>query len=456
MNSGFGPSPLSLLRRAFVLLTLIAEAAWLYLRHRLDRAGWWRAGPEEFEARYARFAARFVRVAAKFRGGLIKLGQVASLRVDMIPDSMTNELVKLQDRVPPHPYEEIALQVERELGSSPDQLFREVDEVALASASLGQVHRVVDRAGREVVIKVLYPGVERSVAVDLAMAKLALRLFNPLIAPDLMSVYAQISASILGEMDYEREGRAAEEVAANLSRDTELFSHIRVPRIDWETTSRRVLTMEYIEGDKINDRDALEARGFDVAECAAWATRAFLHMMFRDYFFHCDPHPGNLMVDRGGRVAIIDFGMNQRMEREIMDGIRKNVLAAVTRNESLWVESMIQIGIIGEKDREVAGELAKMSFDPTYYNLTPRELKELDFGDYFSKMRGHLSQVGSFRLPDGLVMWGRAFSLLYGLALELAPGMRPLEVVGPYVLEFLQAGASAEIPGSRAAVDATA
>jgi hypothetical protein len=116
---------------------------------------------------------------------------------------------------------------------------------------------------------------------------------------------------------------------------------------------------------------------------------------------------------------------------------------------------MIQIGIIADKDREVAFELAKMSFDPTYYNLTPRELTELDFGDYFIKMRGHLSQVGSFRLPDGLVMWGRAFSLLYGLALELAPGMRPLDVVGPYVLEFLQAGASAEIPGSRAAVDAT-
>lgn len=450
------PSWLSLAIRSVVLSTLILQAAWIYGRHRLNQSGWWRSTPAAMEARWARFAVRFVRIATRLRGGLIKLGQVASLRVDVMPEVMTDELVKLQDRVPPHPFEEIALQVERELGSRPEQLFRAVDREPLASASLGQVHRVVDRSGREVVIKVLYPGVERSVAVDLAMARLALKLFNPLVAPDLMSIHAQLAASILGEMDYEKEGRAAEEVAANLERDEELAARIRVPRIDWETTSRRVLTMEYIDGVKINDRRALEAQGFDVTECVAWATRAFLHMMFRDYFFHCDPHPGNLLVDREGRVAIIDFGMNQRIDSEIMNGIRRNVLAAVTRNEDLWVESMIQIGIIGEGDREVARELAQMSFDPAYYNLTPKELTELDFSDYFLKMRSQLSRVGSFRLPDGLVSWGRAFSLLYGLALELAPGLRPLDVVGPYVLEFLQAGAAVPTRESAARVGATA
>jgi ubiquinone biosynthesis protein len=428
--------------RALILSTLIVEGAWVYLRHRLDRNGWWRVGPQALEARFGRFAARFVRIAARFRGGLIKLGQVASLRVDVIPEAMTQELVKLQDRVPPHAFEEIEQQIESELGGSTQQLFREIDRRPLASASLGQVHRGIDRSGREIAIKVLYPGVERSVNVDLMMAGLALRLFNPLVAPDLMSVHAQISDSIHGEMDYEREGRAAEEVAANLARDPELFAQLRIPRIDWETTSRRVLTMEYIDGDKINDRAALEARGIDVPDRVAWATRAFLHMMFRDYFFHCDPHPGNLLVDRAGRVAIIDFGMNERIERRVMDGVRMNVLAAVTRNEEMWVDSMIQIGIIADKDREVAQQLARMSLEPTYYNLTPKELTKIDFGEYFEKMRGPMSAIGSFRLPAGLIGWGRAFSLLYGLALELAPEMRPLDVVGPFVLEFLQSGAT--------------
>jgi len=443
MNQSRGPSALSLLARAAVLSTLILQAAWLYLTYRLSKRGGRISDPTRLEARSMRFARRFVRVATRFRGGLIKLGQVASLRVDVIPDAMTQELAKLQDRVPPHPFEEVAAQIRSELGQEPGKLFARFDSEALASASLGQVHRARDHEGRELAVKILYPGVERSVAVDLRMTRLALWLFNRLVTPDLMQVYAQLATTLLGEMDYEREGRAAEEVAANLARDPALYRHLRIPRIHWETSSRRILTMEFIEGHKINDRRALEARGVVVQECVEWATRAFLHMMFRDRFFHCDPHPGNLLVDLEGRVAIIDFGMNQRIGPEVMEGIRMNVLAAVTRNEALWVDSMIRIGIIGEADREVARDLAQISFDPTYYNLTPQEVTQLDFGDYFVKMREQMSRVRSFRLPDGLVSWSRAFSLLYALALELAPGLRPLDLIGPYVLGFLQGGAPA-------------
>ena len=179
MSKRLGPPWYSLVSRALVLSTLILEAAWIYLRYRLDSKGWWRVGPVELENRFGRFAARFVRIASKFRGGLIKLGQVASLRVDVVPDSITNELVKLQDRVPPHPYSEIEAQVKRELGRTPDELFQFVDHEALAAASLGQVHRVTDHDGRDLVIKVLYPGVERSVAIDLAMTRLALAVLLP-------------------------------------------------------------------------------------------------------------------------------------------------------------------------------------------------------------------------------------------------------------------------------------
>jgi predicted unusual protein kinase regulating ubiquinone biosynthesis (AarF/ABC1/UbiB family) len=441
MTSLHAPSILSMTGRSLVLLSLIVEAGWVYLLHRLLRRGWLRREDGWLEDRFGRFAARFVRVATKFRGGLIKLGQVASLRIDVLPEAMTQEFVKLQDRVPPHPYEEIATQIERELGRPVEEIFASFEKIPVASASLGQVHRARDHQGRDVAVKVLYPGIERSVATDLRMVGFALWLFNPLVPPDLMSIYSQLATSLRGEMDYEREGSAAERVKANLSQDAELFSHLRIPRIDWETTSRRVLTMEFIEGDKINDRDALAARGVDVPKAVEWATRAFLHQMFRDYFFHCDPHPGNLFVDLDGKVAIIDFGMHQSIERSVMDGIRSNVLAAVTRNEGLWVDSMIQVGIIRARDREAARELARISFDPAYYNLTPKELTDIDFGDYFAKMREHLWLIKSFRLPDGLVAWGRAFSLLYGLAAELAPGIRPLDVVGPYVLGFLQEAA---------------
>ena len=438
MSHTRGPSTRALVARAAVLATLIVQAAWVYGLHRLVRRGWLRRDDEWLAIRDTGLARRFVDIASRHRGGLIKLGQVASLRIDVIPDAMANELARLQDRVPPHPFDEIDAQIRSELGAPADALFECFEREPVASASLGQVHRARDRAGRDVAVKVLYPGVERSVAVDLAMAGLALRLFDPFVVPDLPSVHAQIETSIRGEMDYEAEGRAAERVRENLAKDPALAARVRIPEIHWPTTARRVLTMEFIEGDKINDRPALEARGVDVEEAVATATRAFLHQMFRDAFFHCDPHPGNLMVDLDGRVAIVDFGMNQAIEPNVIEGIRRNVLAAVTRNESLWVDSMIEIGILSARDRDAARSLAQLAFDPTYYNLTPAELSRLDFGEYFAHMREHLWTLSSFRIPDGLVSWGRAMSLIYGLSAELAPGIRPFDVVGPYVLAFLQ------------------
>ena len=196
MTSLRGPSTWALLGRALVLSTLIAEAAWVYLLHRMVRRGWLHRDDAWREARFGRFASRFVRIATEFRGGLIKLGQVASLRVDVIPDSMTAELVRLQDRVPPHPYEEIALQIERELGGPVSTFFPEFAETPVASASLGQVHRARDGEGRDVAVKVLYPGVERSVAIDLRMLRVATWLFNPMVPPDLLSVHTQLANSL--------------------------------------------------------------------------------------------------------------------------------------------------------------------------------------------------------------------------------------------------------------------
>lgn len=433
-----GPSTWALAWRGVVLAGLIVRAAWVYGLHRLVRSGRLRRDAAWLSERDAALAARFVQVATRFRGGLIKLGQVASLRVDVLPETMTAELVKLQDRVPPRPPAEIVAALESELGQPLAAVFPEFDATPIAAASLGQVHRARDRQGRTVAVKVLYPGVERSVAVDLHMVGLALRLFDPFVAPDLPSIHAQLARSLRREMDYLAEGRAAERIAASIARDEKLAREIRVPAIRWETTTRRALTMEFVEGDKINDREALERRGVDVADRVAWATRAFLHQMFRERFFHCDPHPGNLLVDRAGRVAIVDFGMHEEIGLEVMEAVRMNVLAAVTRNEALWVDSLVRMGVLREADREAARALASLSFDPAYFNLTPRELASLDFEDYFGRIREHLWLIEGARMPDGLLAFGRAFSLLYGLALELAPGLRPLEVVGPYVLAFLQ------------------
>ena len=202
------------------------------------------------------------------------------------------------------------------------------------------------------------------------------------------------------------------------------------------------LVMEFIEGVKINDYAAREGVEASVDELVRWVSRAFLHMIFRDGFFHCDPHPGNLLVDSTGRIGIIDFGMNKRISPTVLAAVRDNVRATVQRDPDRYADSLIEAGIVRAGDRQPVIELARLSFDSRYYNLNPRELASLDFAQYFREVRDQMRHIGGFQLPDGLVSWSRAFSLLYGLGAELAPGLRPLDVVGPYVLEFLLGGQS--------------
>ena len=328
-----GPSPFALAHRFLVLLGLIGGAlrVWvrIWLQQRSDEGEGDSAALVEAERRFAR---RFVAVAVRFKGGLIKIGQVASLRVDVLPPEVSEELARLQDRVDPHPIAEVEAQIVHELGAPIASCFAAFEREPIASASLGQVHAARLPDGRKVAVKVLYPGVERSVAIDLVAVRVGIWLFDFLTVADLRTVYREIRESLLGEMDYEREGRAAEEVARNLAADPEVTAHVRVPAIHWPTTRRRVLTMEFIEGVKINDRAALAAHGLDSEEIARWAVRAFLHMIFRDGFFHCDPHPGNLLVDAEGRIGIVDFGMNKRLAPAVMAMLRENLLATVTRD----------------------------------------------------------------------------------------------------------------------------
>jgi predicted unusual protein kinase regulating ubiquinone biosynthesis (AarF/ABC1/UbiB family) len=380
-----------------------------------------------------------VRIAIEYKGGLIKLGQVASLRVDVLPEEVSAELAKLQDRVDAHPLDEIRAQVERELGGRLETLFASFSERAIAAASLGQVHEARLASGERVAVKVLYPGVERSVAVDLAAARIGLWLFDFVTVADLDQVYTQVRDSIRGEMDYVAEGRAAEEIARNLTADPELAKRTRVPAIHWPLTRRRVLTMEFVEGVKINDRAALAARGIEPRELAVWAARAFLHQMFRDGFFHCDPHPGNLVVDGAGRIGILDFGMHQRLDARVLTMLRESLLATVARDPVRYARAFLNAGMIRREDLATVEEIGRISFDPKYFNLTPKELAQIDVGAYVTRMRGQMKRVGSFQIPDGLVLWSRAFGLLLGLASELAPGIRPMDVVGPYMIRFLGA-----------------
>ena len=231
-------------------------------------------------------------------------------------------------------------------------------------------------------------------------------------------------------MDYLREGRAAEEIARNLARDAALWSHLRVPRIHWDLTTRRVLAMEFIDGVKINDADGVARQGVSREDLVAWASRAFLHMMFRDGFFHCDPHPGNLIVDaqradRDHRLRHERAPRARRARRGARSPARRRCCATASCSRARSSRPARST----RATSAVAREIAELAFDPALYNLTPQEVAGLDFSQHFWRLRGQMVRLRSFRLPPGVVMWSRAISILYGLVVELAPGIRPLDAV---------------------------
>jgi len=242
----------------------------------------------------------------------IKLGQILSVRPDLLPDSYIQELSKLQDKVPPVDSESIRKVIEEEFGRPCEAIFDYFEDEPLASASIGQVHRARLKTGEKVVLKVQKPYVESQVEEDLAiLEELAQTAMKTELGQiwDIQAIFEEFSYTIKNELDYTREGRNCDTFRKNFSKDTDVY----IPKVYWEYTTKRVLCLEEIEGIKISDREALEKGGFSLKDIARKGAGIYLKMIFRDGFFHADPHPGNFLVMKDGRIGLLDYGMVVRM-----------------------------------------------------------------------------------------------------------------------------------------------
>ena len=262
---------------------------------------------------HRRSAEHLYEVAVRDQGLLIKMAQFLSSRPDVVPDEYIEVLSGLQDEVPPEPFEVIQDVIEGELGKPLEAVFREFEREPVAAASLAQVHRAVLHDGRVAAVKVQYPGIEELVAGDLRNNELFINVLNRLDNHlDFSFIAEEMSRQIPRELDFVGEGRNAERIAANF-RGVE---DIVVPEIYWEHTTQRVLTMQFIEGVKITDREGIEGLGIDTADVAKVLIVAFGEMLLQHGLFHADPHPGNLLVTAGPagahgpapRLVLLDFG----------------------------------------------------------------------------------------------------------------------------------------------------
>ncbi|MGI8550452.1 MAG: ABC1 kinase family protein [Dehalococcoidia bacterium] len=350
-------------RTVLVMETALAVGSRYFLIDRQTK----HAPPEErarrMDAQHARSAERLATLAGRLRGLLTKSGQYLSARPDLLPEPYIEPLARLQDAVPPRPFALIARQIERELGRSPETVFASINWRPVASASLAQVHRATLRDGRDVAVKVQYPGIEGLVRADLRNLGLIVDIVGRIWPKyDFRALYREIRRMVPQELDFHHEAANAERIAADLADRDDLL----IPTILHEYSGRRVLTMSYVDGVKISDVGGIRRLGLDPAVLAERVVSIFGDQVVGHGFFHGDPHPGNVFVLPDGRIALLDFGQALALPPDVQRAFASLSLAAAERNPAGMVAAIRAIGF--ELPRE---------FDTTYMQMATQVLSTI-------------------------------------------------------------------------------
>jgi predicted unusual protein kinase regulating ubiquinone biosynthesis (AarF/ABC1/UbiB family) len=364
----------------------------------------------------------------------IKIGQALGTRADLLPLAYVRELSTLQDQVPAFSTAEAYARIELELGRSLQECYAEIDSEPVASASLGQVYRARLSSGEEVAVKVQRPDLERIISFDVAVLFKIVKLTNRFFPKanenaDWEGMLREFHVTIFEEMDYVKEGRNADRFRYNFR----TWRAIRVPKIYWSHTSRKVLTLEFIRGTKVVDLEGLRARRISAVKVNRLLVRTYLKQLLEDGFFHADPHPGNLLVMDSGHLAFFDFGMVGRITPELQSRMIDAFFHVVARDVHGLGQDIINLnflkpGVDPETVRPVVERLFKV-----YLNLKLGEVK-------FKELTYDLAEVVyeyPFRLPANFTYIMRALMTLEGIGICTDPEFSFFETAKPYAKEFM-------------------
>lgn len=384
---------------------------------------------------HTRRAERLTSAIARLGPSFVKLSQLFAGRRDLIPSPYVDELSTLTDQVPAIPWSDVVAALTLSYGQHPDQVFDTIDPVPLAAASLGQVHRATV-AGREVVVKVLRPGVEQMIEADLNLARMLLRRFGhylPRVHGDgLAAVLDEFERRVADEMDFRIEARFAKAVRANFAQ----VSSVRVPEVIEGFTRQRALVLEYMEGTRIDRLDDAVTSGRLAPErVLGIVMELYVRMMLIDGLFHADPHPGNLLVDDAGRVVLLDFGMVVEVDPDTRRALVRTVFAAITDDRRGLVDGFYALGIVeAGADRAVIEALADELLLTAHDQTTVQE--RLDrMSRLADDVVGHLYDF-PVRLPSDLVYFARTAALIEGLGTRYDPRFNPVTFATPIALRF--------------------
>lgn len=424
-------------KRFWKVLSLFAGILWAFYSIRFKRLwhpkGWQEKRRQELWVEQARL---FRETAVELGGLLIKLGQFFSTRVDVFPSQVIHELENLQDEVRGVAFADIRQAISAEFGRPLEEVFASFAPEAIAAASLGQVHHAKLKSGEDLAVKVLRPGIERLVKIDLSAVKQVVKLLQRFTDwgryMDLNLIYQEFRDTVYEELDYLQEGKHAEIIARN-SLDIE---QVLIPKIYWDHTTKRVLTMEYMQGIKISNYDELDRAGINREQVARQLVQIYCQQIFVDGFFHADPHPGNLFVTDGGKIILIDFGMTGSITDELKQQLTKLAVSAVKRDNLQVVHWLKEMGFLHKEapEEQLAQAIGIILEGVIGSGLSAAQGNEMlnilaDLEVLFFEY--------PFHIPGNYTFLGRAAGTLYGLCVGLYPSINFMDEIKPYLEQFI-------------------
>ena len=357
----------------------------------------------------------------------IKAGQALSTRPDIVPPLLLEELSQLQDQLPGFDSELAMACIEEDLGGPVENFYEQLDRDPISAASLGQVHKGILKTGQKVAVKVQRPGLREQITLDLYIVRNIASWLNTnigLIRSDLVALIDELGKRVFEEMDYLNEAGNAEKFGV-------LHQHnprIAVPLIYHEATSRRVLTMEWIDGVKLTNLDGVREMGIDPDDMVEVGVNCSLQQLLEHGFFHADPHPGNLLAMADGRLCYLDFGMMSEVSRESRTGLIQAVVHLVNRNFGRLSKDFVTLGFLAE---DVNLEPIVPAFEKVFSLALQAGVNRMDFKAVTDDMSGVMYKF-PFRVPPYYALIIRSLVTLEGIALSVDPEFKILGAAYPY------------------------
>ncbi|MGK7911559.1 MAG: ABC1 kinase family protein [Synechococcus sp.] len=384
------------------------------------------------EKRRRSYAVRLREILTELGPAYIKIGQALSTRPDLVSPVFLEELTKLQDQLPAFSNEIAFKLIEEQLGAKPEELYEDLTPTPVAAASLGQVYKGILRSsGEAVAIKVQRPDLGDRISIDIYIVRLLAAWAKNNIArvkSDLVAIVDEFASKLYEEMDYQKEGRNAEKFRR-------LYAHpaIHTPRIHWNYTRCKVMTMEWIDGIKLTELDKIEAQGLNGRELIEIGVNCSLRQLLENGFFHADPHPGNLLAMADGRLAYLDFGMMSSVKPHQRYGLINAIVHLVNRDFSGLAHDYVELGFL-TPETDLSPIIPALG--EVFASAMGASVSELNFKSITDQLSSVMYEY-PFRVPAYYALIIRSLLTLEGIAIGIDPNFKVLSVAYPYIANRL-------------------